>query len=217
MGLGIITAVYGHFDELRPLPKNHGFDDAVCVTDDPHLRADGWRIMVEPSQERSRLAAKRPKFLPWKYLSTDSSVWIDASFSVRDHEFSAFVADHVTRHEIVVWKHPESRNCLYSEAAYCQDWPKYAGDPIRAQTAAYRAAGMPEGFGLFAAGTVGWQHTPAMRKFGQAWLAQCHAWSIQDQISLPFLLWQRGIKPGIWGAHEFANHLLTYHPHARPD
>lgn len=214
VGLGIVTAVYAGFDALRPLPTNHGFDDAVCVTDDPQLHADGWRMILQPSDEHPRLAAKRPKFLPWEYVQTDASVWIDAAFEVRD-KFKPFVDEHLAAHDFVVWKHPEQRTCLYAEARYCQDWSKYLADPIREQTAHYRDLGMPEDFGLFAAGAIGWRHTPAMRDFGHAWLQECQTWSIQDQISLPFLLWQRGITPGIWAAHEFHNTVLTYHPHAR--
>ena len=215
MGLGLITAIYGEYDELRPLPVGHGFDDAVCITDNPNLAADGWRILVDPSTEPPRLAAKRPKFLPDDYLTTSASVWIDAAFAVCDHRFAEFAAEHLARHELVVWDHPETRDCLYQEATYCQGWPKYQWEPIPAQTAAYRAAGMPEHFGLFAAGTIGRRHTPAMRQFGDAWLRECQTWSIQDQISLPFLLWREGITVGLWEAHEFQNNLLTYHPHLR--
>ena len=215
MGLGLITAVYGGYDHLRALPDGHGFADAVCVTDDPQLQAHGWRMIVEPTSLPPRLAAKRPKFLPFEYLTTSSAVWIDAAFSLREGRFHDFAVEHLERHEFVVWQHPEPRNCLYQEAAYCQDWPKYAREPIRRQTAHYRELGMPEHFGLFAAGTLGWRDTESMREFGAAWLAECHEWSIQDQVSLPFLLWRLNVTPGIWQAHEFANDMLDYHQHTR--
>lgn len=215
MGLAIITGIFGGFDFLRSLPASHGFDEAICVTDDPSLQADGWTVVVAPKSEHPRLAAKRPKMVPWMYTDCSHSVWIDGAFEVRDGKFSQFVREHLTRHDLVVWQHPENRNCLYQEADYCQDWPKYNRDPIRQQTAAYRAAGMPEHFGLYAAGTVGMRHTANVKKFGWAWLDECNRWSIQDQISLPFLLWQQQKTFGAWDAHEFHNDMLTYHSHNR--
>jgi len=215
VGLTLITGIFGGFDFLRSLPASHGFDVAICVTDDPTLRAEGWTVITEPKADHPRLAAKRPKMAPWLYTDSGSSVWIDGAFEVRDGRFSQFVREHLTHHDLVVWQHPESRDCLFQEADYCQDWPKYSGDPIREQTAAYRAAGMPEHFGLYAAGTVGMRHTADVKGFGWAWLDECNRWSIQDQISLPFLLWQRQKAFSTWGAHEFHNDMLAYHLHNR--
>lgn len=215
MGLAVITAIFGDFDELRPLPPDHGFADAVCITDNTQLRADGWRMIVQPGAQHPRLAAKRPKMVPWLYTRHSTSVWIDGAFEIVDKRFAAFAADHLRQYDFVVWQHPEPRNCLFQEATYCQDWPKYCGDPIREQVASYRAAGMPEGFGLWAAGTVGMRHTADAKGFGWAWLDECHRWSIQDQISLPFLLWSRQKTFGTWDAHEFHNDLLRYHHHKR--
>ena len=215
MGLALITGIFGGFDFLRALPAAHGFDEAICVTDDPTLRADGWTVVTEPRSDHPRLAAKRPKMVPWLYTNCYHSVWIDGAFEVRDGQFSRFVREHLARHDLVVWQHPESRNCLYQEADYCQDWPKYSSDPIREQTAAYRAAGMPENYGLYAAGAVGMRHTANVKAFGWAWLDECNRWSIQDQISLPFLLWKQQKAFGTWEAHEFHNDMLTYHLHTR--
>ena len=183
VGLAIVTGIFGGYDVLRALPASHGFDEAICVTDDPNLRATGWTIVTEPKTDHPRLAAKRPKMLPWLYTSLGASVWIDGAFEVRDGRLAEFAREHLTRHDFVVWQHPESRNCLYQEADYCQGWPKYSNDPIREQTAHYRAQGMPEGFGLWAAGTVGMRHTADVKGFGWAWWDECNRWSIQDQVS----------------------------------
>jgi hypothetical protein len=217
MGLAIITAIFGGYDTLKPLPTPHGFDEAICVTDEPALAADGWTMIVEPKSDQPRLAAKRPKMVPWLYTSVGRSVWIDGAFQVINDRFAQFVREHLDRNDLVVWQHPEPRNCLYQEADYCQDWPKYCGDPIREMVATYRAAGMPEQFGLYAAGTVGMRHTADVKGFGWAWWDECQRWSIQDQISLPYLLWSRGKTFATWDAHEYQNDMLTYHQHIGRD
>jgi len=104
---------------------------------------------------------------------------------------------------------------LYEEAAYCQDWPKYAGQPIRQQVQAYRERGMPGQYGLWACGTLLWHHTAKAQAFGERWLSEQHEWSIQDQISLPYLLWSSDIHFEPFHGHQYLNQYLRWHSHRR--
>lgn len=213
MGLiTIITAVFGGYDLPKPLPLDHGFDEAIFVTD-TRCEIDGWTVVVEPCVVHPRLAAKRAKCMPWLYTDAECSVWIDGSYQLVNTAFRDAVDEHLADDSLVVWRHPENRDCLYQEAAWCQDWPKYRHWPIREQVAAYREAGMPEHYGLWACGTVARRHTDTERKLGEAWLAEQQRWSIQDQVSLPFLLWQRGRLPHTWGPAQWANPWLLWHSH----
>lgn len=216
MGLTLVTAVYGDYDDIAPLPADHGFDDAVLVTGSPDLAVPGWRTVYVPGTGRHRLDAKTPKLAPWRFMETDASVWIDGSAEVVDGGLRAWIDEHPLA-ELRAWPHPEPRSCLYDEATYCQDWPKYAREPLREQTASYRAAGMPEQFGLWACGTLYWRHTARAKAFGEAWLLEQYRWSIQDQVSLPFLLWSRAgqIDFGPFAGHEYANPFLRWRPHRR--
>ena len=45
MSIGIITCSYGNYDTLHPLPEGHGFEEAVCVTDDKTLEVEGWKMV----------------------------------------------------------------------------------------------------------------------------------------------------------------------------
>ena len=210
MRLAAICAVYGGYDLIPPVPD--GFDDCVLVTDVP-VRT-GWRNVVVPSDAHPRLAAKVPRCLPDDFTSCEASVWMDGSAHIRDGRFAALVRERLLTDELVLWAHPEDRDCLYQEAAHCWDWPKYATEPLREQVAAYRAEGMPEHFGLWATGCVARRHTPAMRALGEAWLEENRRWSIQDQVSLPYLLWRSGIRPGSFGVDQLDNDLVDWVPHA---
>lgn len=108
MRVALITACYGAYDPVRSLPVGHGFDDAVCVTDDASNVGEGWRVHVEPSSDSPRLAAKRAKMLPWLYTDCDAAVWLDASFEVRSG-FRDWAVWHLERNDFVVWGHPEGR------------------------------------------------------------------------------------------------------------
>jgi len=216
MRVALITAIYGGHDKPKPLPLEHGFDEAILVSDSGELSAEGWTSRAVPRGAMSpRLASKLPKMQPFDYVDADIAVWLDGSFSIDGPGFRDFCVDSLADYDLVTWAHPdrEKRDCLYLEALECQHWPKYNDYPIPAQTAHYRAEGMPEGFGLWACGTIAWRNTPEAREFGRLWLIENMRWSIQDQVSLPYLVWKHRPRLGEFAAHEYDNPYLTWHHH----
>lgn len=212
----LVSAIYGDHDELKPLPVGHGFDEAILITDNPNLEAEGWTVRVEPAGNMPpRLAAKLPKLQPFDFVDADVAVWLDGSFLITSTEFRQFCLDSLGDYDLVTWAHPDraTRNCLYLEALECQWWPKYREYPIPAQTAHYRAHGMPEGFGLWACGTIVWRNSMEAREFGRLWLLENVRWSIQDQISLPYLVWKHRPNLGEFPAHEYENPYLDWYHH----
>lgn len=218
MRVALITGCYGAYDPVRSLPEGLGFDDAVCVTDDPSIVGEGWRVHVEPRDEHPRLAAKRPKMMPWLFTDCDAAVWLDASFEITGKGFSDWVRGHLALNDFVVWLHPEGRVDYIDEANVCAHFPKYRDFDIEGQVSAYAGRGMPRYWGLFACGTVGWRFTDETRGFGERWYGEQVRWSIQDQISLPYLLWDTGMPFGIWQANEYDNPFvkLRWDERARP-
>lgn len=215
MTFGIITAIYGGYDELRELPDGHGFDQAIAITDSKQLTSSTWTVIYDPRPGlHPRLAAKYPKLLPFDYLTTEVAAWIDGAFRVTDPGFRAWLEEHPER-DLTAWAHPErsQRDCIYLEAALCQDWPKYRGYDIRGQVDHYRSMGYPDRAGLYACGTLLWRDTPTAHKLALEWLAEIENWSIQDQISLPYLLALEPRSFGTFDAEEFANPYLAWTPH----
>jgi hypothetical protein len=189
-----------------------GVDDAVLITDVP-VRS-GWRNVVEPSGAHPRLAAKRPKARPDLYTDCEASLWMDGSVHVLDDRFITLVRQKLQQHEIVLWDHPEDRNCLFEEARHCHDWGKWPDEPFIEQANHYLAAGMPEGFGLWAATCLARRHNSRMAALGDSWLGEIQRWSIRDQVSLPYLLWRDGIAPGTFGIDQLENDMIAWMPHA---
>ena len=143
--------------------------------------------------------------LPWLYTDCDAAVWLDASFEITNPSFYSWAL-----------QHPEGRIDFADEAAVCWDWRKYAGYDLRGQVQAYLADGMPRGWGLFACGTVGYRFTPEVKALGAAWYAEQERWSIQDQVSLPYLLWSTGTPFGHWQGNEYDNPYLRLRWDERP-
>jgi len=210
-GAAVITAIYGGYETVKHVLPQDGLDiDWVLVTDGPGYgdTAQGWRVVFEPRPgTHPNRAAKRPKMLPWEYTLAPVSVWADASYQITSPGFVAGAlacADPIAQHP-----HP-SRDCLYDEATHSAALAKYAGEPLEEQAAHYRQAGHPEHWGLWAAGVIARRHTPQVRDFGAAWLAEVEAWTFQDQVSQPYALRSCGLRPcpfpgtyldGRWLAH----------------
>jgi hypothetical protein len=74
---------------------------------------------------------------------------------------------------------------------------------------------MPEHFGLWATGCIARLHTDRMRQLGDAWLNEMHRWTIQDQVSLPYLFWRDGIAPGTFGINQLENDMVFWIAHAQ--
>jgi hypothetical protein len=210
MRLAAVCAIYGGYDLIPPVPE--GVDDAVLVTDVP-VRS-GWRNVVEPSDAHPRLAAKRPKARPDLYTDCEASVWLDGSTYILDPQFLSLVREALKRHELVLWEHPEDRDCMMQEALVCHDWPQFRDEPLLMQARHYLDSGMPEHFGLWAAASIARRHTESMRRFGDAWLAEMRRWTSKDQVSLAYLLWREGIVPGTFGLRQFENSFVAHLPHA---
>lgn len=211
--IALVSAVYGGYDTIRPLRADHGFDDAVLVTDRP-CDVPGWRVVVDPLPGvHPRLAAKRPKCEPWNYTDADRSVWIDGAYEVRSPDFRTAADEHLNRADLVVFTHPEDRDGPWAEAQFCYSWHKYRDWPLIEQVEHYDAKGLPRDAGLWALGCIARNHTPAQRELGSAWLAEQERWGIQDQVSLPFLLWDRGLEPAVWDHPQWSNPWLAWHSH----
>jgi len=206
MRVALISSVYGAYDPVRPVDPDWGFDDAVLVTDSKSLDSAGWRVHYAPSSDAPRLASKAGKMLPWQFTDCDAALWIDGSIEITDGAgLRKAVEPLLAERDLWVWQHPEGRTDIRQEGPVCWDWPKYRDYPIREQIASYDAQGFPHGWGLFACGVMAWRFTPEAMRLGSLWEEQNRVWSIQDQISLPFLLWREGFRFGTFPAHQYQN------------
>jgi hypothetical protein len=214
MRAAVLSAVYDGYDTLKPVcPQVDADVEWVCVTDDEALyRGDadprGWQIVYEPKPGvHPNRAAKLPKMLPGDYTAADRSVWVDASFAVVS---PTFVADVLTVGDPVAqFAHPW-RSCLFDEAQVSAPIPKYTGEPILAQADAYRDAGHPPGWGLWATGVIARRHTPNVVAWGKAWLAEVERWTFQDQISHPYVCRLHRIRPVDLPGTHLGNQWLAY-------
>lgn len=223
MGVAIVTACYGRFDDVQTQPEQDIRAEWLCVVDDESVPVPApWVRLVVPSDESPRLAAKRVKCEPWRFTSADTIIWIDANTQITSSSFAREAISYM-RDGLAVFRHPR-RDCIYAEADASigaeSQGGKYDDQPIREQVEHYRADGHGPHAGLFACGTVVWDATSDQaRALGSAWLAECERWSIQDQLSLPVVARRLGMEPGVFPFSQIrrgylGNRWLRILPHA---
>ncbi len=208
----LMTAVYDGYDALRAIPFQSMDHEAICVTDDPHLHSDTWKVVQEPRPGiHPNRAAKRPKMDPWRYTDAEVVVWVDASYIIRSNMFLEEVIDF---RPLGQFEHP-SRSCIYTEADSCMFTKKYEAEPIAEQLDYYRRIGHPANWGLWAGSCIVWQHSHRLEQFGKAWLTECEHWSFQDQISEAPLLREFDLWPNTLPGRYDHNQWLTMSPSER--
>jgi hypothetical protein len=172
----IYTSVFGDYDPIKePVPQSIPVDFQICN------KPNGLKT--------PRLESKWYKLNPPQ--GYNYTIWIDGSIRVTSRFFAEYMVDQA-KDRWAMFKHPW-RDCLFDEAEESHDMRKYHGEPILEQARYYAKRGMPTNWGLWASGVIcrakDWGDD-----LNQLWWAENNKWSIQDQISLPYLLWNYKLR-----------------------
>jgi len=211
MKIALVTAIFGGYDTLKALPKDHGFDETLCLTDDPGMTASGWVTRVEPAHDNPRLMAKRPKMQPHKYVDADIYVWVDGQIQVQSG-LADFARESIGDASVAAFAHPE-RSCVYAEANRVKELQLSPHSVVNSQMQTYRDQGMPKSFGLWECAVLVW---PAWGvEFGRLWLQEVRRHSLRDQLALPFVSWAYDMKVGTLPGRSRRNPYTAWTPHRR--
>lgn len=214
MKVAVISAIYGQYDELVSPPPQSVDAEWVCVTDDPELKSDFWRIELDRMNEiHPRLAAKIAKFMPWRYALADYYIWVDGSAQIVSERFVEEVIGQLGSDLLAQFIHPW-RSCIYTEAQASAKMTKYLNLPIYRQVITYRREGHPSNWGLWATGLIARKHDPAMEKLAIRWYQECYLWTYQDQLSEPHILRQMGLRPVGFSYGLHSNPWMNWREHA---
>jgi hypothetical protein len=192
--VAVITSVYGAYDPVVRPPDQTVDVEWICVTDKPDQIPEPWRVVYEPRPHlHPRMAAKYARCRPDLYTPARQTVWVDAAARLYRPDSIERLVEAVGDDPIGMFVHPV-RNNLEAEVTESETMQKYAGQPMRQQVAAYRLAGLP-GTGLWATGCIVRNASALVRDLGDRWLSEMWRWGWQDQLSLPFVLWEAGVNP----------------------
>jgi hypothetical protein len=203
VSVAVLTSVYGGYDPVVRPPQQTIDVEWVCVSE--HEAPAPWRTVVEWRPHlHPRMAAKFPRCRPDLYTDADVTVWLDASARIKSPDTIERLIAATDR--LGMFRHPERQN-IRDEANYSAGMEKYRDLPMTQQVDAYQAAGMP-GNGLWATGCI--VRTEPMRDLGDRWLAEMWRWGWQDQLSIPYVLWQAGITPSTLPGDLWSNDLVEW-------
>lgn len=184
----VYTTIYGDYDNLKDQPDIGA--DYVCFTDNPNIKSDCWEIRYEPIYQHlhPRLRAKFYKLMcPFKGLS----LFIDGSIEIVDKDIIEKLSKYL-KNGWATYTHPAGRKTLTQELEDSLRMEKYQNVPIREQVDYYLKQGFPDDFGLWACGVM--LRDGKFEDFGSKWMLENLAWTYQDQISLPYLVWKEKFK-----------------------
>jgi hypothetical protein len=186
--VALISALYGGYDNLKdPVPQN-GNVEYVCLTDNPDLRSDVWRMVYWPKPHMlPLLAAKAPKMQPAYYTQARASVWVDMSVEVLSPDFAVGAAE-CARDGFATWPHPWNPT-LDAEAAESVQQARYQGQRLPEQVDRFFDEGLPVDAQVRHTAVIARAHTWETEQVGLRWDAEFE-WSAADQIGFVYALWR---------------------------
>ncbi|MCJ7874829.1 DUF616 domain-containing protein [Phaeobacter sp. J2-8] len=193
----IYTTLFGDIDKLNPVTNPVEGIDYICFTD-RQRQAKGWRqVIVDPGQPTDNLNAKIFKVLPHKYLQDyEYSMFVDANtvFLGRTGELIDFC---LAGGDFVMWQHP-LRDDTFTEVCAIIAHRRHGPEKILAQIQHYGEQGLPRNAGMFEASFIWRRHMePGLSDFMEKWWDHICEFSSRDQISLSYLVWKTGVRPGL--------------------
>jgi hypothetical protein len=189
----VYTAVCGGHDGLREDQIISPNADYVAYVD-RDTTSYVWQTkriyhkFVDPVYE-----AKIFKVLPWQYLDTEYSIWIDGSVAIKCEPLE-LIDKFLKDADIALFKHAQ-RDDIYDE--YEVDLGYRQKEPAKfrlAQREKYQREGVPKKSGLWECGIILRRHTEEVKRFCETWWSEITAFTHSDQCSFMYSALKHGIK-----------------------
>lgn len=185
-------------------PQNSEYDIKVCSYDDSNYY--GRQQALHP-----RMKGKIPKMLDWMHEEADFYIWIDSKFKIVSEMFVSEMVSKLEDFDICLFRHPDRSN-IKDEAEFvvnCMDQgskyliERYREEPISEQAAHYLSDPLFKDENLFAMGLFAYSKrivSDRQNNIMKDWFFHNTYWTVQDQISFPYLLEKSDLR---WTTYDF--------------
>jgi len=160
----------------------------------------------------SRLQPGLLKMLGWEFLpGWDAYLWVDASRSVTDTGYAAWMIEQLGHADMAVYRHPQRKSAA-EEADYMLDRmrrphmrrsryliSRYAGEWIEEQLAVIPADPGYADDRLYASTALIYRPTGPVRAAMREWWYHKTRYCLHDQLALPYVLWRHGVVHNVIG------------------
>jgi hypothetical protein len=168
-----------------------------------------------------RLRAKMPKMLQWSdFPGYDYYIWVDSKLRMDNPKAAESLVKACSDKDACFFRH-SARNSIRLELEHVIDHlnngsqyiiDRYAGEDIAGQVSSYLADPNFVDHSLFECGAFVYSsrvvQNPDLNLFKEWFYHNC-IWSVQDQLSLPYLLQKFGVKYGILEGTVYKNKYLN--------
>ncbi len=221
----IYTCIVGGYDSLKePLLE---FDNVeyICFTDDAAKirKADHTKWMIRQIPENisrtydktlsNRYIKMHPKEL---FPEADFAIYVDGNIGIQSF-LGCYLIKTRVRSGMAIFSHSQ-RQCAYVEAQVCVSRKKGNKEAIEHQMKRYGKQGFPKDYGLYECTIIAsdMQNTQSIEIMNKWWKEFLQTKSFRDQLSLPYVMWQSGMKYtdiGLLGENIFDDSRITVYSH----
>ncbi len=211
----VYTAISGGFDGLREDQIIADSSNYVAFVDNP-VSSYVWdtrqiyKKFIDPNLE-----AKIFKVLPWQFLNTQYSIWMDGTIAIKsDPQY--LIDKFLNGYDIAIFPHHQ-RDDIYEE--YIVDMQYRQREPAcfrENQREKYIREGVPKKSGLWECGTIIRRHSDNVKRLCETWWAEITAFTSSDQCSFIYAARKHGIKVNaITPGTQYENPYTHYVPHPK--
>jgi hypothetical protein len=214
MKLHIVTACFGinKVNKIVLPVQKEFFDITMSSYDDTNFYS-------RENSLNSRTKSKIPKMLEWLKIDADYYVWLDHNFTIISDNFAKTIIKQLNEKDLCLFKHPWNKNIAQEIMSIEKEIAKnntyhisrYKGEPIRDQLHNYLNEGFIDdnlfslGFFIYSKNLIKNRNYNLLTD----WFFHNCYWSIQDQISLPYLLKKHKIDFSVFDYENIYNNELV--------
>ena len=237
--IAVITSIYGDYDNLKDQENvlERDLVDWYCFTDNSKIKSDFWKIcnvpyhIINTKNNNDYLKFKNYynnikdhkiyNMMSAKYYKSqmhhidilqnyDYYIWVDGSMFLRDNFIVNIFKLIDQDYNLINFKH-SVRNNIKDETNVSINMNKYKYQNILYQYNSYIEDKFPDNIGLFEKTIFIRKNNEIMNDLFNLWWLNNLEYSYQDQISYPYVLWKKNIKPDyIINENVFNNKNYSY-------
>ncbi len=173
-----------------------------------------------PSRHNSmhpRLKGKIPKMLEWRKTNADWYIWMDSSVKIRENiDIPEIIINTARGNPLCLFRHTQATSikeeaaCVLQGIAQGKDYfiKRYGGEPIASQTKSYLNDKNFKDTNLFQMTFFAYHRSAA--PLMQEWFLHNCMWSIEDQISFPYVLSKSGMGYSCFEGSVMDNNIFDW-------
>ncbi len=210
MSIIVYTSILGASDSLKQAPT--GADRCVCFADTMYGMDSllGWELVGVVSEQSRRDAWHLRCIADQLFPEAQTSVWVDASFTVTDLPRLLRQSD---GHDLAALAHHKRTSC-YEEGDELIKIGQSSADHVHGQLGGYRYQQFAPS-SLTIGCVVVRHHTPKVKAFNDRWDAEIKQHPGDNcQLSIDYAAWKEGLA---WHHLEGTRHANPYAVHDHAD